>query len=141
MPYTAIQREEPGGGIVRLQKVNFFPNSIGYGNTGGVPPGGTIALLGPGSTNLGIRVPADMKLMGASFLVNLIDASRTFNASIRVNGAEVAAIPLPLSTLGAQVTSLNIPVVTGDVVTVVIVRTSGTGASTFIQMRVQVLVG
>lgn len=141
MAFQATERVDDGGGVIRLQTVNFFPNSIGFGNTGGVPSGGTLGLLGPGNTSTGIRVPADQKIMGVSLQVNVVDASRTYNLSIRVNGVEQATLALGLSTLGAQNTALNIPLVTGDVVTIFMVRTSGTQASTFTQMRAQLLVG
>lgn len=141
MAFQATERVDDGGGVIRLQSVNFFPNSIGFGSSGGVSTGGSIALLGPGNTTTGVRVPADQKIMGASILVSAIDASRTFNVSIRVNGVEAATLALPVSSLGSQTTSLNVPVVAGDAVTVLVVRTSGSGASTFNQMRVQILMG
>lgn len=141
MPFRAVERIDEGNGIVRYQTVEFFPNSIEFGNTGGVPSGGTIALLGPGNTTTGVRVPTDQRIMGASIQVNVIDAIRTFNLSIRVNGIEQATIPLGLSLLGAQNVALNIPLIATDVITLFVVRTSGTQASTFTQMRAQLLVG
>lgn len=141
MPYQAIERVDAGGSIIRLEKVLFFPNSVEYGSSGGVPSGGTLALLGPGNTTTGIRVPSDQKIMGASVQVNVIDALRTFNVSIRVNGIEVATLTLPLSSLGSLIASLNVPVLAGDVITVFMVRASGTGASTFAQMRIQIMMG
>lgn len=141
MPYLAIERVDDGSGIVRLQQVSFFPNSIGFGNTGGVPSGGTVGLLGPGNTSVGFRVPADQKIMGVSLQVNVVDATRAYSLSIRVNGVEVGTLALPVSTIGNQNAALDIPLVTGDVVTLFMVRTSGAQASTFTQMRAQLLVG
>jgi hypothetical protein len=141
MPFRAVERVDAGGGVVRFQTVTFFPNSLEFGNTGGVPSGGTIALLGPGNTTTGVRVPADQRIMGASIQVNVIDALRTFNLSIRVNGIQQDTVPLGLSLLGAQNVALNIPLLATDVVTLFLVRTSGTQASTFTQMRAQLLVG
>jgi hypothetical protein len=141
MSYRARERIDEGGGIVRYQNVDFFPNSIEFGSTGGVPSGGTLALLGPGNTTTGIRVPSDQKIMGASIQVNVVDALRTYNVSIRVNGIEVATLGLPISSLGSQTASLNIPVLAGDVVTIFMVRASGTGSSTFSQMRIQLMMG
>lgn len=114
--------------------------TVEFGNTGGVPTGGTIGLLGPGNTSTGSRVEAAKRITGASFQVNAIDASRTYNASIRVNGVEQATLALPLSSLGSQTTSLNVPLNAGDAITVFIVRTSGAGASTFVQMRVKIVI-
>jgi hypothetical protein len=137
----AIERVDDGTGIIRIQSVDFIPNSIGFGNTGGVPSGGTLGLLGPGNTSVGIRVPYDQRIMGVSLQVNVIDTARTFNLSIRVNGVEVSTLALALSTLGTQNVALNIPVVTGDVITLFMVRTSGAQASTFTQIRAQLLTG
>lgn len=137
----AVERVDDGSGVVRLQNVDFIPNSIGFGNTGGVPSGGTLGLLGPGNTSTGIRVPYDQRIMGVSLQVNVIDTARAYNLSIRVNGVEVSTLSLALSTLGNQNVSLNIPVLTGDVITLFMVRTSGTQASTFTQIRAQILMG
>lgn len=141
MPLRARERVDAGGGIVRFQNVDFFPGSLEFGNTGGVPSGGTIALLGPGNASVGVRVPSDQRIWGASLQVNVIDVARTFNLSIRVNGVEQATLALGLSLLGAENVAMNVPLLAGNLITVFMVRTLGVQASTFSQMRAQILVG
>jgi len=102
-----------------------------YGRSTQVPGHGTLQLLGPGDTTVGIRINRVGTLTGASIQVDVVDASRTFDLQIHQNGGSVATVSLPLSTLGASRSDLNIAVAVGDLMQAFVVRTAGVGASTF----------
>jgi hypothetical protein len=102
-----------------------------FGNTSGVPGAGTRQLASPGNTLVGIRMNRAGTIKGASIQVDVIDATRTFDLDIRLNGTSVATLALPVSTLGAHSTALSVAVAAGDVITTFMVKTSGGGASTF----------
>lgn len=102
-----------------------------FGRSTQVPGGGTLQLLGPGDTTVPLRVNRAGAIVGASIQVNMVDASRTFDLQIWQNGASVATVSLPLSTLGAARSDLNVAVAVGDLILAYLVRTTGVGASTF----------
>ena len=81
---------------------------------------------------MGYRVIRAGTITGASIQVDALDATRSFTLSVRLNGAEVQTLTLPVSTLGVDGT-FGVPtaVVAGDIITVFMVRASGGGASTF----------
>lgn len=89
---------------------------------------------GPGNAILGYRMMRAGTITGASLQVNLVDASRTYNLDIFVNGVSATTVALPISTLGVSSVALSVAVAVGDVVSAFLVRTSSTGGSTFNEM-------
>lgn len=104
-----------------------------FGNIAAVPGGGTLQLLGAGSTTVGYRQFSAGTIDNASIQVNTADAARSYNLSIRVNGVEVATLVLPAGSTGADTCTspLSAAVNCGDVITAFLVRTAGVGGSTF----------
>jgi hypothetical protein len=95
-------------------------------------------LIGPGDAILGIVCNRPGTITGGGIVVDAADASRTYDLQILVNGVSAAVIALALSTLVAYSTALSVAVVAGDVVSMQMVKTSGTGASTFNDMHAYV---
>lgn len=89
---------------------------------------------GPGAAILGYRMMRAGTITGASLQVDVVDAARTYNLDIRVNAVSVATLALPLSTLGVSTVALAVAVAVGAVVTAFLVRTAGSGGSTFAEM-------
>lgn len=105
-----------------------------FGMTSSVPGGGTRYMSYGGVVSS--AVAADMlragKITGASFRVDVVDASRAYKLSIKKNGSEVASVALPTSTLAARDTTFSgVTFVAGDRISVSVERTSGTGTSSF----------
>lgn len=109
--------------------------TLEFGNTGGVPVGGSVGLLSAGNTSAGARMMRAGRITSASIQVNAADGVRNYNLSIRVNGVEVATVALAIGTTGNHSAALSVAVAAGDAVTAFMVRTSGAGASTFTQMH------
>lgn len=108
-----------------------FGEIFNFGNTIAVPGAGTLQLLGPGGTVVGPRRFSQQTISSASIQVDVADGSRSYNLSIRVNGVEVATLALPSGATGANTTALSITLAATDVLTAFLVRTSGSGVSTF----------
>jgi len=73
-------------------------------------------------------------ITGGSVKVNIADATKDYKLSIRINGVEVALIPLPSGSTGANSAALAAAFVVGDILTAFMVRTLGAGASAFTDM-------
>lgn len=106
-----------------------------FGRRVKVPAGGTLFLFGAGSASPGMRIARAGQITGASLQVDAVDAGRTYDLVIYVNGGQVAVLALPLSTLGVQTAALAVAVMAGDVVTAALVQTAGAGASTFAEQQ------
>jgi hypothetical protein len=78
------------------------------------------------------------RLTAASVQVNVVDPSRAYNLEMRVNGIVAATVNLPISTLGVISTTLNVAINAGDLLTVFLVRTSGSGGSAFTEVNAMV---
>ena len=102
-----------------------------FGRNAGVPGGGTLTLYGPGSTIAPLRINRPGEITGASVDVDAIDGTRNYNLTIYKNGASVATLNLPISTLGVYTAALNVAVVAGDKITAAMILAGGLGASTF----------
>jgi phage-related tail fiber protein len=98
-----------------------------------VPTGGTRYFNSDGvPTNAPAqRIIRACRITGASIQVSAVDASRAYKLSILKNGVEAASVALSTSTLGNHSAALNVALVAGDLLSVALVRTSGTGISTF----------
>jgi hypothetical protein len=112
--------------------------TYGFGVTFSVPTAGTLQLQGPGNAIEGYRISRAGRITAGSIRVNAGDSSRTYNLDIRVNGSSVATVPLALSTLSNSLSNLSVSVAVGDIMTAFLVRTSGSGASTFGEMLASV---
>jgi hypothetical protein len=107
-----------------------------FGRNTIIPGGGSLQLFGPGPTQTALRLLRAGILTAASIQVGVVDATRTYNLDVRVNGILVQTVPLAISTLGNQVVfAVPTIVAAGDLVTVFMVRTGGVGASTFSDMQ------
>ena len=98
-----------------------------------MPGGGTLQLLGGGSTTVGYRMFSAGTIDNASIQVNAADGARTYQLQIRVNGVTVATLTLVSGTTGNDTCTspISAAVVCGDVITAFLVRTAGVGGSTF----------
>lgn len=105
------------------------PSSFQFGANAQVPAGGTLQLLGPDQTSSGFVLINDGKIVGASLGV-VGTSGNNYDMEIRVNTVTVATLSLTAGTSEAY-GSLSISVVAGDSITVFMVRTSGSGGSTF----------
>lgn len=102
-----------------------------FGNDNPVPGAGTLQLEWAGDSLVAMRQNRAGTITGASVQVNVVDASRDYNLSIRVNGIEVATLALPAGSLGNDTVALSSPLAAGDLLSAFLVRTAGSGASTF----------
>lgn len=117
-------------GIVGPQGIS--PDTMGaqFGSNNAVGAGGTLQLEGPGTTLVGITAIRAGTISGGSITVNAASAN-DYDLDIRVNGVSVATVPLPAGSTSAFSSALAVPVVAGDIITVFLVRTSGSGGSGF----------
>jgi len=87
-----------------------------------------------GST-AGIIIPRACTLTGGSIKVNAADASRAFDMEILKDSSGtptvLATIALAVSATSAYSSSLSVAIAAGDEIGIRIVRTSGSGPSTF----------
>jgi hypothetical protein len=113
---------------------------VDLGITSSVPSSGTRHYMMAGGvlgSAVGMRMVRASRVTAAGIQVNVIDASRAFKLSIQksIDGgatwSEVGSVALATSTLGNQDTSLSISFAQGDLIRGVLLRTSGSGASTF----------
>jgi hypothetical protein len=102
-----------------------------FGATTRVPGAGTLQLQGPGTTLAGFRVFRAGSITAASVAVDVPDGTRSYNLDIRVNGVSAATLALPSGSISESTTTLAAAVNVGDIVTAFLVRTTGTGLSTF----------
>jgi hypothetical protein len=105
------------------------PAPYQFGENGLVPAGGTLQLLGPGQTSAGFRIIKAGTIIGASISVNTT-STNDYNLEIRVNGSTVTTVALAAGNTSAA-SILSTPVAAGDILTAFMVRTSGTGGSSF----------
>lgn len=104
-----------------------------FGNTSIVPSGGTLQLEGPGTAIQGYRLPRGGTITAASVQVNTTSANG-YDLDMRVNGVSAATLPLAAGTLGNSTVAPSVPVSANDILTAFLVRTSGSGGSTFNEM-------
>lgn len=109
-----------------------------FGRSIAVPTSGTLQLFGVDSNAVGVRIMRACTVTGGSIQVNVQDNSRSYNLEIRKNGTAVATVSLASGTVGNSDTTFSAPFAAGNILTAYLVRTSGTGASTFTSMDVQV---
>lgn len=67
---------------------------------------------------------------GGSIRVN-VTSTNSYNLDIRLNGVSVATVALAAGSLGASSVALSAAVAVGDVLAAFMVRTAGSGGSTF----------
>lgn len=107
---------------------------INFGTASGVPSTGTRFLETAGDV-VGSSAPLRMlragSLSGASIQVNVVDASRAYKLSVQKNGTEVHLLSLPTSTLGNSTVAFTVTYAANDLIRCAMVRTSGSGSSTF----------
>jgi len=108
--------------------------SYQFGLNSAVPSGGTIPLEGPGNNTTGFAAIRAGTITGGSISVNTASAN-DYNLEIRVNTLTVATVPLPAGSTVAFSSALSAPIAAGDVVTVFMTRTSGSGGSGFNQQQ------
>jgi hypothetical protein len=106
------------------------PSSFQFGVNAQVPAGGSIQLEGPGTTTTGFVLSNKGIIVGGSIGVSNSPSANDYNLEIRVNGVTVATVALVAGQVKAFA-NLSVAVVAGDVVTAFMVRTSGSGGSTF----------
>ena len=112
-----------------------------FGQTIKVPNSGTLFLRSAGGvlgSAAGLRMLRAGTITGASFQVDLIDGVQTYNLSIQLNGSEVLTLALGTSTLGAQTVALSQAYSAGDLISVAVIRQTGTAKSTFDDMAAMV---
>lgn len=109
-----------------------------FGLTFAVPTGGTQQLLGPGSTLAAYQLAHVGRITAASVQVNIADTTNAYDLQIRINGVTVTSINLAANTLGARSNLLSVAVNEGDLLTLFLVRTSGSGGSDFTEVNAAV---
>jgi hypothetical protein len=103
-----------------------------FGRAAAVPAGGSLQLFAAGQTLQGFSVIRDGKITGLSVRVNVLDAARTFQLQVFVNGVlSTAVLTLASGSTSALTIALALAVAAGDIITAFVVRTVGAGASTF----------
>jgi hypothetical protein len=110
-----------------------------FGGTAKVPVGGTLWLKNGDvfSSAAPVKLSANARLERISISTDSSDGSRDFEAQILKNGSLADSLPLPSGSVG-EYSVLGSPVGygAGDLVSARIVRTSGSGASTFANINV-----
>lgn len=101
-----------------------------FGNTAAVPAGGTQQMQAPGQAIQGYQMMRAGTVTGGSIRVN-VTSTNSYNLDIRLNGVSVATVALAAGSLGASSVALSAAVAVGDVLAAFMVRTAGSGASTF----------
>lgn len=101
-----------------------------FGHNSSVPGSGTLQLEGPGTSQIGFRVLRAGVISGGSINIDL-PSPNDYELEIRVNGLIAAVVPLPSGSTSASSAAFAAPVIVGDIVDALMVRTSGSGASTF----------
>lgn len=101
-----------------------------FGNTSTVPAGGTQQLQAPGQSLNGYRLMRAGTITGASIAVNVASAN-SYNLDVRINGSSVATLALAAGATSNSTVALSVAVVVGDILTAFMVRTAGSGGSTF----------
>lgn len=107
---------------------------IPFGADKKVPGSGTRFLGfagGPLSSAVGVRMLRAGTITGASLEVDTSEASKVYDLSIRLNGTEVETLTLSATTTGNEDTTFSTSYVAGDLISVAMVRTSGSGSSSF----------
>jgi len=106
-----------------------------FGQSTKVPGAGTLQLLGPGNTTVGVRMNRAGTITGASIQVDVVDAGQAFDLHVYKNGASVATVNLPANTLGASSAALAVAVAVGDLLTLFVIRSGAGGSSVFANMH------
>lgn len=109
----------------------FFAQDYQFGRDTPIPGLGTLQLMGPGSTLVGVTVFRSGTITAGSIRVNMIDVARSYDFDIRVNGVSTVAVALPAGTQSGFSSTFAVGVVAGDFITGFMVMTGGVGASMF----------
>jgi hypothetical protein len=110
----------------------------------GVPGGGTLYLRGTlnACSSVGYDMMRASNITGISIRVDAADASRAYQVQVVTNPdgapASVAVLALPVSTQAARTVAVSGAIAAGTSWGVRIVRTSGSGASSFGNLAVLV---
>jgi hypothetical protein len=125
-----------------LQDSRYVGKWIHFGMSLAVPSNGTRFLQGPGNVTTsaaGILLPRTGQITGATLVADVADAVRAHKLSIRLNGTEVGLLNLSASNTSAFTTALSLAVSSGDILSLAIIRTSGTAdKSTFKNVAVTI---
>jgi hypothetical protein len=105
------------------------PSSFQFGLTTNVI-GASAQFLGPDATTNGFVLSNRGYIVGGSIGVTGPASANDYNMEIRVNGVTAAVVPLPAGQLKAFA-NLSVAVSAGDTVTAFMVRTTGSGNSSF----------
>lgn len=146
---TGIQGLTGGQGLTGVQGITGVQTALGlyrYSANNGVPAGGTRFLStfqNIATSSTGDRIIRASVLRGVSVKVDVVDAARSFDINVLSPSSGVpviiATLTLPVSTIGAQTSSLSVALATGAELGAQIVRATGAGASTFSNINVSVL--
>lgn len=113
--------------LIRGVGVSEIRQLLQLGASSNIPRGGRLQLGGAGHALAPLRMGRAGTIVGASVQVSpQADTIQSYDVEIHRNGVLAATLPLPAGSLGASTTSLSVPVVVGDVITVWMGRTSGT---------------
>lgn len=126
--------QNTGANSPALQDSKYVAKWIHFGVSVAVPNNGTKFLQGPGnvtSSAAALLLPRPGVITSATISADKVDGSRDYKLSIRINGIEVGQLNLLLGTATVFTTALALSYSAGDLLSLALIRTAGSGKSTF----------